>query len=78
MSDHSVYRTIVNAVKASRLNEPFTERDFRKACSGLPEGTYRAFLHKHELNNPSGNTKLFRRVSPGKFEVIRPFKYDIS
>jgi hypothetical protein len=57
-----------------RLREPFSSTDFLNACPD-GEGTYIAFLHKHALGNKGKNTELFVRVSPGKFECVRPFKY---
>ena len=69
-----VYRLIVKAVQHERLKEPFTSRDFRKACLGLGEGAYNAFLWKHRLRNPGSNTELFERISPGRFKLIRPLK----
>jgi len=69
-----VYKLIVKAVQNGKLKEPFTSHDFRKACSGLGEGTYNAFLWKHRLGKPGSNTELCERISPGKFKLIRPFK----
>ena len=74
---HRVYRSIVSAVKRRRLIEPFTCDDFRRACLGHGNGTYHAFLYKHRLNNPGGNSELFKLVSTGKFRVLRPFKYGL-
>jgi len=76
--DHRVYRAIVNAVKAGKLKEPFSVEDFKRACPGFGEGTYNAFLYKHRRGNPKGNTELFERVAPGKFRIIRPFKYGLD
>lgn len=59
------------------MTEPFTSDDFRKACPGLGHGTYNAFLHKHSVDNPGGASELFRRVSPGWFELLRPFRYEL-
>ena len=74
---HRIYRSIVHAVRLGLLIEPFSEPDFRLACPGLPEGTYKAFLHKHAAGNPGGNSELFKRIQPGKFRCIRPFKYGL-
>jgi hypothetical protein len=38
---HKVYRAIVGAIKAGKLNEPFTIEDFRKSCSGLGYEAYK-------------------------------------
>lgn len=65
------FANIVSAIKAGKLKEPFTERDFRQACPGLPEGTYRAFLHKHARANTGQYSNLFERVAPGKFICIK-------
>jgi hypothetical protein len=74
---HKVYAAIVIAVKHRRLREPFSKQGFRAACPGLGNGTYNAFLDKHAVGNPGGNSELFVRVSPGKFECIRPFLYGL-
>jgi len=75
MAGHRVYGSIVKAVKMGRLKEPFGSSDFKKECPGFADGTYNVFLGKHALGNPGGNSELFKRVPPGKFRVIRPFKY---
>jgi hypothetical protein len=72
---HKVYASIVAAVKKGRLVEPFGASDFRKACPGFGEGTYKAFLFKHRKGNPGDNSELFVLVSPGRFKCIKPFKY---
>lgn len=78
MARHRVYRRIVGAVKSGELKEPFTTDDFREACPGLAEGTYNAFLHKHRVGNPGRNSELFDKVSPGRFRLVRPYKYGID
>ena len=60
------------------MKGPFTKEDFRKAFPGFGEGTYNAFLWKHRVGNPSGNTELFELVEKGKFKVVRPFKYGLE
>lgn len=77
MANHKVYSAIVQAVKKGVLNEPFTQDDFRRACPGLGEGTYNAFLYKHRKGNPGGATDLFDLVGPGKFRLLRPFRYGL-
>ena len=77
MANHKVYTAIVHAVKSSQLKEPFGQDDFRRACPGLGEGTYQAFLHKHRRGNPGGVSELFEIVTPGKFCLLRPFRYDL-
>ncbi len=52
-------RRIVNAVKAGKLKEPFSKKDFRAACVGLGNGTYAAFSDKHSAGNPGHNSELF-------------------
>ena len=74
--NHEVYGCIVAAIRAGRLQEPFTKADFRNACPDFGEGTYNAFLDKHARGNPGDNSELFVRVGPGKFKCIRPFKYE--
>ncbi len=75
MAGHKVYLSIVKAVKTRKLKEPFGSADFRKACPCFGKGTHNAFLHKHAVGNPGGNSELFKRVAPGRFRLIRPFKY---
>jgi len=77
MANHKVYSAIVMSVKKGKLKELFTNDDFRCACPGLGEGTYNAFLHKHRKGNPGGNSELFELVDPGKFRLLRPFRYGI-
>lgn len=74
---HITYALIVRAIRNGNLKEPFSEFDFRRSCPNLPEGTYKAFLHKHTKDNPGKNSPLFIRVSPGQFKCLRPFKYDL-
>ena len=74
---YKVYGAIVRAVKAGHLVEPFTKEEFGAACPGLGAGTYNAFLDKHRLGNPGGNSELFERTVPGQFRCIRPFKYGL-
>lgn len=75
MAGHKVYRCIVEAVKSGILEEPFTKYDFRNACPNLGEGTYNAFLDKHRVGNPGGNSELFEKIAPGRFKLVRPAKY---
>lgn len=74
---HRVYRSIVSAVRTGTLREPFSKMDFRTACPGFGDGTYRAFLDKHSVGNNGGATELFRRVRPGRFVCVRPLKYGL-
>ena len=75
MAGHRIYKSMIEAVRENKLKEPFTSSDFRIACPGLGNGTYGAFLNKHRVGNPGGNSELFIRVSQGKFKLLRPFKY---
>jgi len=77
MAGHKVYSAIVKATKQKRLSEPFGNREFRLACPGFAEGTYKVFLNKHRQGNPGGDSELFVRVAPGKFRLIRPLKYGL-
>ena len=77
MANHKVYSALVQAVKSGQLKEPFGQDEFRHACPGLGEGTYQAFLHKHRKGNPGGASELFEIVAPGKFRLLRPFRYDL-
>ncbi len=78
MPRHRGYSCIVKAVKSGTLKEPFTKKDFRKACPNFGEGTYNAFLWKHRVGNHDGKTELFRKIAPGKFELVRPLKYGLK
>jgi len=76
---HKVYRALVEAVTGGTLDEPFGQAEFRRVCPGFAEGTYRAFLWKHSGggNTSTGkNSQLLERIAPGRFRLIRPFKYD--
>ncbi len=77
MASHKVYTYIVNAVKCGRLKEPFTKDDFRKVCPEFGRGTYKAFLWKHRVGNPSGETELFIKVMPGQFKLVKPLKHGL-
>lgn len=77
MGDHATYGAIVQAVHRSDLSEPFTASDFEAACPGLGAGTYVAFLAKHAVGNPGGETELFERVDRGVYRLVRPLKYGL-
>jgi len=77
MARYKVYTCIVKAVKSGRLKEPFTRDDFKKSCPDFGRETYNAFLWKHSLENSGGETELFIKVSPGKFKLVKPFKYGL-
>ncbi len=74
---HKVYTEVLKAVRAGTLTEPFSRADLRAACPNLGSGTYQAFLDKHRVGNPGGNSELFRRVATGGFVCVRPFKYGL-
>lgn len=74
---HKVYKSIVEAVRSEHLKEPFTANDFRKECPDFGQDTYNAFLYKHRIGNPGGNSELFKLVRPGLFSCVRPFKYGL-
>jgi len=76
-TQHKVYSAIVRAVNSHNLKEPFGSKEFRSACPSFADGTYKVFLSKHRKGNPGCDSELFIRVVPGKFRVIRPFKYGI-
>ncbi len=78
MTRHKVYNCIVKAVKSGKLKEPFGKDDFRKACPNFAEGTYNAFLYKHRVGNPGKNSELFKKLSRGKFKLVKPYKYGID
>jgi len=77
MANHKVYTAIIQAVKTEQLKEPFAHADFRRVCVGLGEGTYQAFLYKHRKDNPGGQSELFEMITPGKFCLLRPFRYGL-
>lgn len=66
-----VYQSIVEAIVKGRLKEPFSSKDFQRACSGWAKGTYEAFLYKHRKGNLGDNTELFERVGRGLFRLLR-------
>ncbi len=74
---HKVYTAIVTSVRAGRLTEPFTVSEFRRACPGFGAGTYNAFLSNHARGNPGGTSELFKRVGPGQYRCLRPFRYEL-
>ena len=74
MAKNKVYKTIVSAVQTGLLAEPFGMQEFRKACPGFGDGTYRSFLSKHCKGNGK-ETELFERVSSGRYIILRPIKY---
>jgi hypothetical protein len=79
MKYREVYRSLVEAVAEGRLAEPFGSTDFKRACPGFAEGTYRAFLWKHSGGGgdvPGADAVLLERAAPGKFRLVRPFKSD--
>jgi len=61
---------IYRAVRSGKLQEPFDADMVRRACPGWADRTYNAFLPKHEVDNPGGNSKLFKRTSPGFYKTI--------
>lgn len=72
---HRVYESIVRAVRRGALVEPFSKDQFVAACPGFGKGTYRAFLDKHRVGNPGGNSELFERVALARYQCVRPFLY---
>ncbi|MBN1149295.1 MAG: hypothetical protein JXA78_18685 [Anaerolineales bacterium] len=78
MAGHKIYTAIVTAVKNGQLKEPFSSADFQKACPGLAERTYRAYLPKHRQGNPGGNVELFERIAKDQYRLLRPFKHGLE
>jgi hypothetical protein len=66
-----IMQCIEAAVRAGRLRQPFSNKDFKAACPGFGHGTYHAFLWKHREGNPSGETEHFRLVGPNSFVLLR-------
>jgi len=77
MAVHVIYRTIVRAIKSSKIMEPFSLNDLIKACPYLDKYTCMVFLSKHKQGNPSETSQLFEMDLDGKFKLMRPFKYDL-
>ncbi len=65
-----VVEAIDVALRRGRLTEPFSNEDFRKACSGFGKGTYRAFLRKHRRGNLGCRTEYFERIGSNRFRRI--------
>lgn len=62
MASHEVYRRIVTALQKGKLREPFSSEDFRRACPGLGEGTYNAFLYSIAREIPAGTANFSFRL----------------
>lgn len=77
LAKHQVYASIIKAIKKKKLLEPFAVEDFRKACPGFSDLTYKAFLHNHTKGNSWGHSELFVKVNPGQFRIIKPIKYNL-
>jgi hypothetical protein len=77
MAKHKVYIAIVKALEEGRLKEPFSNNDFRNACTEFKKGTYNAFLWKHRKGNPLDESELFELLGPNTFRLIRPIKYEV-
>jgi len=69
--DSWVGEVIDMAIRQGRLTEPFSNEDFRSACPGFGEGTYRAFLWKHSRGNRGCRTEYFARVAKNRFRRLR-------
>ena len=65
-----VVEAIDAAIEEGRLREPFSNEDFRAACSGFGQGTYNAFLWKHSVGNPGRQTIYFERVGKNQFQRV--------
>jgi hypothetical protein len=78
MAKCEVYSCIVKGIKSGSLQEPFTAKDFKKACPNFGKGTYNAFLWKHRVGNKKKLIELFVKVSPGKFKLVRPLEYGLD
>jgi hypothetical protein len=53
-----------------RLPERFRPRDVRTACPGWADHFYRAFLPKHRVGNPGGNTAFFEQYADGTYSLL--------
>ena len=72
---HKVYKCIIGAVENGYLMEPFSKEAFKDACPSFKEGTYNSFLYKHRVGNHTGSSELFELLPPGRFKLVRPYKY---
>lgn len=68
----SIYKKIVTAVQNGSLVEPFSIRDFTRACKGIANNTYNTFLSKHRKGNPGKYSEMFIRVSRGIYRLKKP------
>ncbi len=71
MRERNTIRRIREAVHDGRLLEPFTPRDVNAALGIYWAG---AFLPKHRVGNPRGNTEIFVQVSasrPVRYRLLR-------
>ena len=57
-------------VRAGQLREPFNAASVKRACPNWEDSTYPAFLPKHRVGNPGGNTELFERVGRGRYRTL--------
>ena len=60
------------------LSNPLVMMTLEGPGLGLVGGTYNAFLYKHRVGNPGGQSELFERTSPGQFKLVRPLKYGLD
>ena len=74
-AEHTVYKSIIGAVENGYLKEPFSKEAFKDACPGFKERTYNSFLYKYRVGNHTGSSELFELLSPGRFKLVRPYKY---
>lgn len=66
----AIFQSIRNAKDKNLLNEPFSAKDFKKACPGFADNTYKNFLPKHAKGNPSKTTEIFHRIARGKYALL--------
>jgi hypothetical protein len=77
-TSEEIYRQLVGALKRGELPEPFGKADLQRACPGLSDATYRAFLWRHSGGDvKSKNSPLLERVASGGFRLSRPLKYSL-
>lgn len=62
-----LYQSIAKAISSGKLVQPFRSADIERSCPGFATNTYRNFLAKHAVGNPSGAIELFKRIEVGAY-----------
>jgi hypothetical protein len=67
----TLYDCIKRAIKEGRLEQPFSAKNVKSVCSGWADSTYPASLAKHEESYTGNYRKYYKRVSRGRYCLIR-------